>query len=175
MQTTQSSRNWNERHLSDEELIGILYETAADPHVQACLHCRGRLQSLELVRRRHLAQGATGITDRTLAQQRANIYAQLDSRPHTFGSRWLWAGAPLAAAAALLVTINVGSLTPVVVDPVAPVAAQQAPAVAEAVANDTLYADIYQTLSQEAPAGVYAVAGMFDAAKASPDAAPVKD
>jgi anti-sigma-K factor RskA len=147
-------------HLSSDALVALLYEAAPAPasanaHLACCPHCQARLRTMET--RRSADAGQLTLAPSKLAAQRANIYSRLDNRS-PFGSRWLWAGAPMAAAAALLVMVNVGTFQ---TEPAAP--AQVANA--QAVESDTLYADIYQTLSQEAPSGVYTVAGMFDVAQ----------
>ena len=151
-------RNWGERHLGADELIGILYETMPrDGHLDACLYCQGRLQAMAERRETDAgwAEREASVSARELAAQRSRIYAQLDAAPtaRPAGIKlWLWAGAPLAAAAALLFTVGIPTSKPV---------AEQPP-VAVVAAQDTLYTDIYQSLSQETPDGVSAVAGMFE-------------
>lgn len=150
-------RNWSERHLGADELIAILYETVPrDAHLEACLYCQGRLQAMSERRATDAtwAEWEAPVSARELAAQRARIYARLDAAPaaRPAGIKlWLWAGAPLAAAAALLLTVGLPGSKPVVVEQPVAVTAQ-----------DTLYTDIYQSLSQETPDGVSAVAGMFE-------------
>jgi len=144
--------------LGSEELIGILYETVPrDGHLDACLYCQGRFQAMSERRETDAVwaerEGLVGA--REFAAQRARIYARLEAAPTSRPAGiklWLWAGAPLAAVAALLLTVGIPTSKPV---------AEPAAAVAVA-APDTLYTDIYQSLSQETPAGVSAVAGMFE-------------
>jgi len=151
-----TGRNWSERHLGADELIGILYETVPrDAHLDACLYCQGRLKVMSERRATDAtwAEREASVSARELAAQRARIYAKLDAAPTSRPAGiklWLWAGAPLAAAAALLLTVGIPSSKPVA-----------SPAVAISV-QDTLYTDIYQSLSQETPNGVSAVAGMFE-------------
>ena len=148
-------------HLSIDALVASLYEAApANAHLDACPHCQARLRTMQARRSADASQLTLPAAQLTLlAAQRTNIYSRLDNRS-PFGSRWLWAGAPMAAAAALLAMVNVGTFQ---TKPVAPARVEVARV--ETVESDTLYADIYQTLSQEAPSGVYTVAGMFDVAQ----------
>ena len=168
-QTQEPNRNQRElSHLSSEELTAILYEVPvpdqdAVRHVDVCAQCQGRLRAMQ-----GLGRGQTGLSaaqqtrlaDRALASQRASIYSRMDASRPSLGSRWLWTAAPLAAAAALLVTVNLGSLNQAPAKPVQ--SASNAPSAAVELADDTLYADIYQSLSQVGPTGVHTVAGMFD-------------
>ena len=143
------ARDWNERHLSEEELIAALYDAGpTEPHLEACLYCRGRLQMMEHTRGNAVTQ-EEAVNERFLAGQRASIYSKLGDKrsPYRY---WLWAGAPLAAAAVLVMTVKMQTTEPVLVETQAQVAVEE-----------TLYTDIYQTL-QETPAGVYEVAGMFE-------------
>ncbi len=153
-------RNWSERHLGADELIGILYETVPrHAHLDVCLYCQGRLQAMSERRATDAdwAEREASVSARELAAQRSRIYAKLDTAPTSRPAGiklWLWAGAPLAAVAALLLTVGIPTSKPVSeakTEPTAAVAVQ-----------DTLYTDIYQSLSQETPAGVSAVAGMFE-------------
>jgi hypothetical protein len=148
-----------EQHLTNEALIAALYQTEPAPaHLATCAHCQLRLQTMQA--RQHADASRETLSARTLSAQRANIYSRMDGAETSqmFGSRWLWAGAPLAAAAALLVMVNVGSFQ-------TKPAPEAQVAQVETTQSETLYTDIYQSLSLGAPAGVQTVAGMFDVAE----------
>ena len=154
-------------HLTAGDLMAVMYETAelagqAHPsagqaHVDSCAYCRQRMESMRMRRQ----DGASPpMSPAMLARQRSAIYARLDSRP--VSHRWVWASVPLAAAAAVLLMVN----PPWNADESADEAVQnQQITVQKAGVEDTLYSDIYQSLSVAAPSSISATAGVFEQQK----------
>ncbi len=91
----------NHRHLSDDELIGLLYGVGNreddDDHLAGCPECRDRLRAMGQVRL--AAVEDPQISGRVLAAQQQQILERLE-RPSSGSHAWGWA--PAAAAAALL-------------------------------------------------------------------------
>ena len=91
----------NRDHLSDDELIGVLYGLGdADGHVTGCAECTERLGALRKIRAE--TAGTPEISGRLLAAQRQQILDRL--KQPVLSWRWAPAAAIAVVAVALILS-----------------------------------------------------------------------
>ncbi len=135
-----------DRHWSEEEFVGRLYDIApANDHIETCEACR-RQWELFLTRRASLRSAIPEIPADILAAQRHAVLARLAEQPRRSRLELL----PSFAAILLIlviVTIFRPAPTPLSVD----------------VAPDTeLYQDVFSMVSSTAPAAVEPLQSLFE-------------
>lgn len=154
----------NQRHVSDDELIGLLYGVGnmedAEGHVAGCPECGDRLRAMGQVRL--AAVEDPQISGRALAAQRQQILERLERS--SSGSR-AWGWAPAAAAGALLAValfLSRPSSTP------SPVPA--AKAVVNTEADMELFTDVYSMEQDVEPRAAAPIRALFQQASFEPAA-----
>lgn len=135
------------RHLTDDELINIMYEVAeSNPHLEGCDECRAR--SARMAEKRQALVAQPSISDDLLAQQRRRIYQRLDE-----GAGWSWMLRPSAA----FVSVCVMLLAILLSKP------QPAPEIKTLAVNDTqLFAEIYSVVEDSEPPAANPIYGLFE-------------
>jgi hypothetical protein len=164
----------NHGHLSDDELIGLLYGVGNvednEDHLAGCSPCGDRLRAMNQVRL--AAVEDPQISGRALAAQRQQILERLgrpSSGSHAWGSQaWgsrAWGWIPAAAAAALLAValfLSRPSSTP------PPVPA--AKAVVNTEADMELFTDVYSMEQDVEPRAAAPIRALFQQASFEPAA-----
>jgi hypothetical protein len=145
----------NRPHLSDDELIGLLYGLGNmdddESHLAGCSECIERLKAMEKVRRD--AADAPQISARILAVQRLTILGRL-AQPSPVSLGWRWV--PVATAASLLAAALFLYQRPrVPAPPVPPTTAVNAEA------DAALFTDVYAMEQDVEPRAAAPIRGLF--------------
>ena len=162
------NRSYSNAHLSDDELIGLLYGLGdAEGHLAGCPECGERWSEMHraLGRTRVETAAATEISIRKLAVQRQEILERLE-RPYSGPAAWRWV--PAAAAASLLAAGLMIYRPSSVLHP-APVA----PAV-NAEPDAQLFTDVYSMEQDVEPRAAAPIRALFQETAFEP-AAPAKE
>jgi anti-sigma-K factor RskA len=154
----------NHRHLSDDQLIGLLYGVGNmeddEDHLAGCPECADRLRAMDQARLATVE--APQISGRALAAQRQQILERLE---HPLSGSHAWRWAPAAAAAALLAValfLSRPSSTP------PPVPA--AKAVVNTEADIDLFTDVYSMEQDVEPRAAAPIRALFQQASFEPAA-----
>lgn len=133
------------RHLSDDDLINLLYEVEEpESHMAECHGCRARWERL-LAKRESLLTDPI-VSEELLAQQRRAIYQRLEE-----GSGWGWAFRPAGVALCVLLLAVLLSRP----DP--------APPPTTVATNDSqLFGEIYSMVESSEPSPVRPIYGLFE-------------
>ena len=134
------------KHLSNDELVNLLYGVETSGHLDDCRECAERF---ELLRdKRVMAAAALPVSREYLAAQRRNIYARMGERPQT---RMKWV--PALAATACLIAVGVFSYHP----------AQVAmPEAAETHVDAQLFSDVYSMEQSMEPIAAQPIHALFE-------------
>jgi hypothetical protein len=148
-----------ERHLSDDELIGMLYGVGdRQGHLADCSECEERWDAMlrALGMARSASAKSTEISGHRLAVQRQQILERLEQpSPVSLGWRWV----PVATVASLLAAALFLYQRPDVPQPVQP-----APAAASAEADAQLFTDVYSMDQDLEPRAVAPIRALFQEA-----------
>jgi hypothetical protein len=143
-------------HLSDDELIGLLYGVGdAEQHLPACLECSERWDAMHraLGMARTVSAKAMEISSRQLAVQRQQILERLE-QPSSGSPAWQWV--PVATAASLLAAAMF--LYP---RPNGPQSAPPAPAAVNAESDAQLFTDVYSMEQDMEPRAAAPIRALF--------------
>ncbi len=156
----------NRSHLSDDELIGLLYGLG-DPerHLDGCSECGERWSEMQRALGRTRVESATEISGRRLAAQRQQVLERLN-RPLSAHS-WRWVPAAAAAsllAAGLVIYRPSSTLHPA---PVAPVAVSAEP-------DAQVFTDVYSMEQDVEPRAAAPIRALFQEASFE-SATPAKE
>jgi hypothetical protein len=142
----------NRPHLSDDELIGLLYGLGdAEEHVAACPECGVRLTAMREARAATI--DTPQISGRILAAQRQQILDRLE-RP-SFAASWQRL-LPVAGAASLLAVALFLSRPSGV-----PAPAPTTPAAVNAEADEELFTDVYSMERDVEPRAAAPIRALF--------------
>ena len=135
------------KHLTDDELINILYEVdERAPHLDECDGCRARWKRMLDVQ--HLQVTQSNIPEDLLAQQRRRIHQRIEESPG-----WGWMLRPSAAFVSLCVVL----LAVMLFKP------QPIPQAKTVAANDSqLFGEIYSMVESSEPSAVNPIYGLFE-------------
>lgn len=136
-------------HLSNDELVNLVYGVATSAHLDDCRECAERFEQLR--EKRALAAEAQPVSREFLAAQRRNIYARMGERPQ---ARMKWV--PALAAAACLIAVGVFSHHPTQV---------AMPAPAEIHVDAQLFSDVYSMEQSMEPIAAQPIHALFEADK----------
>ena len=150
------------QHLSDDELIGLLYGLGDrendDRHLAACSECGERWSEMHkaLGMARAESSQATEISGRSLAVQREQILERLE-QPASVWLGWRWV--PVATAASLLAAAMFLHQWPVV-----PEQSPSAPPAVNAEADAQLFTDVYSMEQDVEPKAAAPIRALFQEA-----------
>lgn len=149
-------------HLSDDELIGLLYGIGdADCHLDVCPDCEGRWEEIQQALGRTRSESAVDVGARRLAIQRQQILDRLETGEPNRPS-WI----PAAAAASLLAVallFSWSSFSP------RPISAPEPAAVAAPAESDAeLFTDIYSMERDVEPQAAAPMHALFQPASFEP-------
>ncbi len=148
----------NRPHLSDDELIGLLYGLGgiedAESHLTGCSECGGRWSAMHRALGMARAEAvAPEISGRKLAAQRQQILERLE-HPSSGSLAWRWV--PVATAASLLAAAMLLHQRPSVPQQTPP-----APAAVSAEADAALFTDVYSMEQDVEPEAVAPIRALF--------------
>jgi len=149
------NRSHSKPHLSDDELIGLLYGLGdAEGHLGGCSECSERWAAMRraLGITRAAAASTPQITARMLATQRQQIVDRLD--PSSGSHAWKWVP---AAAAATLLAAGLVIYRPAGV----PSSAPAAPVAVNAEADQELFTDVYSMERDVEPRAAAPIRSLF--------------
>jgi len=155
-------------HLSDDELIGLLYGVGdAEEHLAACAECGERWAEMHraLGRTRAESAGAAEISGRTLAVQRQEILEGVERLSRTQAWRWVPAAAVASLLAAALLVYRPSGI---------PKPAPAASAVVNAESDGELFTDVYSMEQEVEPRAAAPIRALFQETAFEP-AAPAKE
>jgi hypothetical protein len=130
------------KHLTNDELLNLVYGVGAEEHVDECRDCAERFE--ELRERRAMAAESLPVSHEFMAAQRRNIYARMGERPQP-PLKWL----PAMAAAACLIAVGVFSYHP-------------AQSVKPEVVDAQLFADVYSMEQSMEPIAAQPIHALFE-------------
>jgi hypothetical protein len=136
-------------HLTNDELVDLLYGVGSGEHLDACRECSERFEILR--ERRAVATEPVPATWDFLAAQRRNIYARMGEAPQT-RARWV----PALAAAVCLIAVGFFSYHP------GQQAGQQARAVKPEVLDTQLFVDVYSMEQSMEPIAAQPIHALFE-------------
>jgi hypothetical protein len=138
-----SNAQLSNAHLSDDQLIDLLYGLSSDDaHLEHCGDCSQRWSELRCRRAQFAAGGE--VSSAFLAAGRRKIYARLGERP---GPRLKWAPAALAAACLLALSV---------------LAHRPRPPLHTDVADAQLFADVYSIEQSTEPWAAAPINALFE-------------
>jgi hypothetical protein len=142
------------KHLTSDELVGLVYGVGPGGHLDECRECSGRFE--ELREKRAMAAEPLPVSHEFMAAQRRNIYARMGERPQ---ARLKWM--PAMAAAACLVAVGVFSYHPaqVVATP------QAAETHTDTHMDAQLFADVYSMEQSMEPIAAQPIHALFETDK----------
>ena len=147
------------QHLSDEEMIGMLYGIGdEDSHLAGCSECSERWDAMHqaLGMARTESAKTMEVSARRLAAQRVQILERLE-HPPSESHAWRWV--PVATAASLLAAAMFFHQRPSVPQPVPP-----APAIVSAEADADLFTDVYSMEQDVEPRAAAPIRALFQEA-----------
>ena len=150
------------QHLSDDELIGMLYGLGdlgeAESHFAGCPECSERWSAMQRALGTARTQSAktAEISGRRLAAQRLQILERLE-RPPSGLLAWRWV--PVATAASLLAVAMFLHQRPAV-----PVAATPTPTAVHTEADAELFTDVYSMEQDVEPRAAAPIRALFQEA-----------
>jgi anti-sigma-K factor RskA len=157
------NRSHSNPHLSDDELIRLLYGLGdAESHVSGCADCGERWNEMlrALGKTRAEAAAAAEISGRRLALQRQEILQRVQERSYgLYAWRWVPAAAAASALAVALFLARPSSLS----NP-----AQPAPAVVNAESDAQLFTDVYSMEQDVEPRAAAPIRALFQEASFEP-------
>ena len=133
-------------HLTNDELVNLVYGVGASGHINDCRECSERFEQLR--EKRAMAVDARPVSHEFLAAQRRNIYARMGERPQA-RMKWL----PALAASACLIAVGVFSYHPAQV---------ATPEAAEAHVDAQLFADVYSMEQSMEPIAAQPIHALFE-------------
>lgn len=151
------------RHLSDDELIGLLYELGniedADSHLAGCSECSERWSAMHtaLGMARTESLKTTEISVRRLATQRQQILERLE---HPSSGLLAWRWVPVATAASLLAAAMFFHHQPPDISQAPP----PAPVAVHAEADSELFTDVYSMEQDVEPRAAAPIRALFQEA-----------
>lgn len=148
----------NRPHLSDDELIGLLYGLGdSENHLAGCSECGERWSAMHRALGMARAEAvAPEISGRKLAAQRQQILERLE-HPSSGSLAWRWV--PVATAASLLAAAMLLHQRPSVPQPAPP-----APAAVNAEADAQLFTDVYSMEQDVEPRAAAPIRALFQEA-----------
>ena len=93
-------------HLTNDELVDLLYGVGGGSHLDECRACSERFE--ELRERKAMAAEPVAVPWDFLAEQRRNIYARMGTRPQAGVAHWV----PALAAVVCLIAVGLFSYHP---------------------------------------------------------------
>jgi hypothetical protein len=150
----------NRPHLSDDELIGLLYGLGdSESHLAGCSECGERWNAMHraLGMARAEAVNASEISARRLAAQRLQILERLE---HPSSGLLAWRWVPVATAASLLAAAMLLHQQ----RPSVPQQAPPAPTAVSAEADAALFTDVYSMEQDVEPKAVAPIRALFQEA-----------
>jgi hypothetical protein len=144
------------RHLSDDELIGLLYGLGdGDGHLTHCSECGERWDEMRraLGMARAESSMAVEVSARRLALQRQRILERLE-QPNSASLGWRWV--PVATAASLLAAAMFLHQRPVV-----PEQSRSAPVAVNTDADAKLFTDVYSMEQDVEPKAAAPIRALF--------------
>jgi len=144
----------NRPHLSDDELIGLLYGLGdSGSHLAGCSECSERWNAMHrALGMARVEAAAPEISGRRLAAQRLQILERLERPAGSHAWRWV----PVATAASLLAAAMLLYLWPSVPQPVPP-----APVAVNAEADADLFTDVYSMERDIEPKAAAPIRALF--------------
>jgi len=146
------------QHLSDDELIGLLYGLGDGDHLTHCSECGERWSEMHkaLGMARAESSKVAEISGRKLALQRQQILERV-AQPSMLSSGWRWV--PVATAASLLAAAMFLHESPAVPQP-----SPSAPTAVNAEADAKLFTDVYSMEQDVEPKAAAPIRALFQEA-----------
>jgi anti-sigma-K factor RskA len=157
------NRSHSNPHLSDDELIRLLYGLGdAESHMSACAECGERWNEMlkALGKTRAETSAAAEINGRRLALQRQEILQRVQRSSGLHAWRWV----PAAAAAASVLAVALFLARPASLS----TPAQPAPAVVSAEGDAQLFTDVYSMEQDVEPRAAAPIRALFQEASFEP-------
>ncbi|MCW5981766.1 MAG: hypothetical protein KIT09_27015 [Bryobacteraceae bacterium] len=137
------------RHLTDEELIDLLYEIKSpESHVERCEGCKERWE--RLLAKRQAAIPPLEIPEELLIEQRRRIYERIER-----SAARIWSLRPAGAVAAVCVMLLAVFLS-------VPRPDQEETALALAAGDSQLFGEIYSMVESSEPPPIQPIYGLFE-------------